>query len=70
MAELHCPQRKALSFCITDLPEPILRITFVHLDVHALCSAAQTCRLFLRLAGMHSLLRRVKVASVYSMENR
>ena len=37
---------------LTDLPEHILQDVLVHLDEKSLCKAAQTCRLFLRVAGV------------------
>ena len=38
---------------LLDLPEHVLHDAFQHLDTWSLCQAAQTCRLFLRLAGLH-----------------
>ena len=38
---------------IADLPEAVLHDIFSHLDVLAICSAAQTCRSFLKMAGMY-----------------
>ena len=38
---------------LLDLPEHVLHDAFQYLDTWSLCQAAQTCRLFLRLAGLH-----------------
>ena len=39
---------------IADLPEAVLHDIFSRLDVPAICNAAQTCRTFLKMAGMYS----------------
>lgn len=41
----------AMQAGIVDLPEHIISDVFSHLDIPSLCNAAQTCRLYLRLAG-------------------
>ncbi len=49
---IQCPDGAAYSVCLTDLPHHILHNILIYLDEQSLCKAAQTCNLFLRLAGM------------------
>ena len=55
----------ALPTCVLDLPEHILINTFRYLNEISLCRAAQACRLFLRLAGMHRLQQIPCLVDVY-----
>ena len=38
---------------VADLPEAVLHDIFSRLDVLAVCSAARTCRIFLKMARMY-----------------
>ena len=40
------------SMSVADLPEAVLHDIFRRLDDITICTAAQTCRTFLKMAGM------------------
>ena len=51
MAGAQCDEQDTCHISLMYLPEHILNKTFAYLDEDSLCKVAQTCRLFLRLAG-------------------
>ena len=65
MVYSQSPEPDAFPIRVLDLPEYAVNNAFRHLDRVSLCKAAQACRLFLRLAGMHRLQRNPCLVDIY-----